>query len=196
MTVGMQFKKQLASLLVKVSATHPHYVRCLKPNDTNEPKRFSRARVTEQLRYGGVLEAVRVARAGFPVRLPHADFFARYVAALSRAAATSASSSMRGAPRALRALAPDDARRWCKTLVMALLEDDHPDDERAQRRGSKAAAAAANGGAGEDGVLGSGGAKEQQKQQLAFDLMEAQLGLSKAQSTIPHTLNIGSPRVL
>ena len=83
MTVGMQFKKQLASLLVKVSATHPHYVRCLKPNDTNEPKRFSRARVTEQLRYGGVLEAVRVARAGFPVRLPHADFFARYVAALS-----------------------------------------------------------------------------------------------------------------
>ena len=25
----------------------------------------------EQLRYGGVLEAVRVARSGYPVRLPH-----------------------------------------------------------------------------------------------------------------------------
>eukprot|EP00953_Heterococcus_sp_UTEX-ZZ885_P004269 2800-Heterococcus_DN1.PRE.4 len=32
----------------------------------------------EQLRYGGVLEAVRVARSGFPVRLPHKEFYGRY----------------------------------------------------------------------------------------------------------------------
>jgi myosin heavy subunit len=39
---------------------------------------FHRQRTTEQLRYGGVLEAVRVARSGFPVRLSHADFYFRY----------------------------------------------------------------------------------------------------------------------
>ncbi|KAH8045576.1 hypothetical protein JL722_14157 [Aureococcus anophagefferens] len=53
-----------------VSATKPHYVRCLKPNDDNVPDAFWRVRVAEQLRYGGVLEAVRVARSGFPCACP------------------------------------------------------------------------------------------------------------------------------
>ncbi|KAH8051513.1 hypothetical protein JL722_10685 [Aureococcus anophagefferens] len=61
-----------------VSATKPHYVRCLKPNDDNVPDAFWRVRVAEQLRYGGVLEAVRVARSGFPVRMPHAEFLRHY----------------------------------------------------------------------------------------------------------------------
>lgn len=51
--------------------TRPHYIRCIKPNDSAEPDEVSRVRVMEQLRYGGVLEAVRVARSGYPVRLPH-----------------------------------------------------------------------------------------------------------------------------
>ena len=37
-----------------------------------------RKRVIEQLKYGGVLEAVRVARSGFPVRFDHAAFHERY----------------------------------------------------------------------------------------------------------------------
>jgi myosin V len=37
-------------------------------------------RTVEQLRYGGVLEAVHVARAGFPVRMAHQEFTARYAA--------------------------------------------------------------------------------------------------------------------
>ena len=77
-TVGSQFKSQLGSLMRAVSATKPHYVRCLKPNDDNVPDAFWRVRVAEQLRYGGVLEAVRVARSGFPVRMPHAEFLRHY----------------------------------------------------------------------------------------------------------------------
>ena len=50
----------------------------IKPNDKAKPKMLVRSRLTEQLRYGGVLEAVRVARMGYPVRLRHADFFSRY----------------------------------------------------------------------------------------------------------------------
>jgi myosin-5 len=77
-SVSSQFKEQLASLMEKIYATAPHYIRCLKPNDENAPDNFNRRRTTEQLRYGGVLEAVRVARSGFPVRLTHADFYTRY----------------------------------------------------------------------------------------------------------------------
>eukprot|EP01038_Epipyxis_sp_PR26KG_P004894 gene4894-6853_t len=77
-SVGSQFKDQLTTLMDTIYATMPHYIRCLKPNDQNVPDSFNRLRITEQLRYGGVLEAVRVARSGFPVRLSHADFFSRY----------------------------------------------------------------------------------------------------------------------
>ncbi|CAM9387457.1 unnamed protein product, partial [Sphacelaria rigidula] len=70
-TVGTQFKEQLHHLMEMIRDTRPHYIRCIKPNDSAEPDEVNRVRVMEQLRYGGVLEAVRVARSGYPVRLPH-----------------------------------------------------------------------------------------------------------------------------
>jgi myosin V len=77
-TVGQQFKEQLSSLIESVQKTDPHYIRCIKPNDAAKPLLMVRKRTTEQLRYGGVLEAVRVARAGYPVRMFHQQFFQRY----------------------------------------------------------------------------------------------------------------------
>mmetsp|Transcript_9012 Transcript_9012/g.13072 ORF Transcript_9012/g.13072 Transcript_9012/m.13072 type:complete len:1706 (-) Transcript_9012:256-5373(-) len=77
-TVGTQFKEQLQSLMNRVETTEPHYIRCLKPNDAAKPKMFTRRRITEQLRCGGVLEAVRVARMGYPVRMDHSSFYSRY----------------------------------------------------------------------------------------------------------------------
>jgi myosin-5 len=82
-SVGSQFKEQLHKLMDSIYATSPHYIRCLKPNDKNIRDNFNRLRITEQLRYGGVLEAVRVARSGFPVRLIHSEFFSRYRMLLS-----------------------------------------------------------------------------------------------------------------
>lgn len=77
-TICTQFKGQLASLVRKIHSTKPHYIRCLKPNDGNKSDVLNRLRTTEQLRYGGVLEAVRVARSGFPVRFTHFEFYSRY----------------------------------------------------------------------------------------------------------------------
>jgi len=77
-TVGQQFKAQLLGLIENVERTDPHYIRCLKPNDLAKPRMLTRKRLTEQLRYGGVLEAVRVARAGYPVRLTHGSFYQRF----------------------------------------------------------------------------------------------------------------------
>lgn len=78
-TATTLFLQQLDSLLETIESTTPHYVRCLKPNDGNLPNTFHRIRLVEQLRYGGVLEAVKVARAGFPVRFTHTDFRWRYL---------------------------------------------------------------------------------------------------------------------
>ncbi|KAJ8613482.1 hypothetical protein CTAYLR_002138 [Chrysophaeum taylorii] len=77
-TLAFQFKSQLASLLDAVEATTPSYVRCLKPNDRAQPRTLDTLRLLDQLKYSGVLEAVRVARAGYAVRFPHAEFAARY----------------------------------------------------------------------------------------------------------------------
>ena len=81
-TVGSQFKSQLHLLMTAVRGTTPHYVRCLKPNTKARPGLFDRVGVVGQLRCGGVLEAVRVARLGYPVRLPHANFLSRCVVCL------------------------------------------------------------------------------------------------------------------
>ncbi|KAJ1446534.1 P-loop containing nucleoside triphosphate hydrolase protein [Pelagophyceae sp. CCMP2097] len=80
-TLAQRFRASLGALLSEIRATRPHFVRCLKPNDKNLPDVMDRRRLVEQLRYCGVLEAVRVARAGYPVRLSHRDFVRRYRAA-------------------------------------------------------------------------------------------------------------------
>ncbi|KAG7346912.1 myosin head motor domain containing protein [Nitzschia inconspicua] len=77
-TVGGQFRRQLRRLREKIDHMSPHYVRCLKPNDELVANNFDRAAVAEQLRCGGILEAVRVARAGYSNHYSHEDFLRRY----------------------------------------------------------------------------------------------------------------------
>lgn len=63
-TVGSRFRKQLGGLMTTLGACQPHYIRCIKPNPDSVPGTVSAAYVLEQLRAGGVLEAVRIACAG------------------------------------------------------------------------------------------------------------------------------------
>jgi ankyrin repeat protein/serine/threonine protein kinase len=77
-SVSFQFAKQLRTLRSRIETTIPHYIRCLKPNDELCPDYFEPKNIVEQLRCGGVLEAVRVSRAGYPTRYPHEVFLARY----------------------------------------------------------------------------------------------------------------------
>lgn len=77
-SLGKQFSDSLRVLRTRIDATMPHYIRCLKPNDELEPDNFDPKNIVEQLRYCGVLEAVRVSRAGYPTRYPHDVFVTRY----------------------------------------------------------------------------------------------------------------------
>ena len=77
-TVAQRHKEQLSSLMNQLHSTHPHFVRCILPNHRKRPKQFSAPLVLDQLRCNGVLEGIRIARTGFPNRLPFTEFRQRY----------------------------------------------------------------------------------------------------------------------
>ena len=77
-TVMVQFRNSLNDLMKTINTTYPHYVRCIKPNDKNTCDIFDRVRVNSQLKYSGILEAVKVARAGYPIRFQKEIFDIKY----------------------------------------------------------------------------------------------------------------------
>ncbi|XP_064231952.1 unconventional myosin-X isoform X2 [Aotus nancymaae] len=77
-TVSSQFKDSLHSLMATLSSSNPFFVRCIKPNMQKMPDQFDQAVVLNQLRYSGMLETVRIRKAGYAVRRPFQDFYKRY----------------------------------------------------------------------------------------------------------------------
>uniref|UniRef100_A0A8C4DBU2 Myosin-X n=1 Tax=Dicentrarchus labrax TaxID=13489 RepID=A0A8C4DBU2_DICLA len=75
-TVSSQFRDSLHSLMATLSASNPFFVRCIKPN-MDKANRFDADVVLNQLRYSGMLETVKIRRAGFPVRRTFTDFYSR-----------------------------------------------------------------------------------------------------------------------
>ncbi|GJN40399.1 hypothetical protein PR202_gb29606 [Eleusine coracana subsp. coracana] len=71
-------KQQLQSLLETLSATEPHYIRCIKPNNVLKPAIFENSDVLQQLRCGGVLEAIRISCLGYPTRRAFSEFVNRF----------------------------------------------------------------------------------------------------------------------
>ncbi|XP_052193140.1 myosin-11-like [Diospyros lotus] len=77
-SIGSRFKLQLQQLMETLNATQPHYIRCIKPNNLLKPTVFENANVMQQLRCGGVLEAIRISCAGYPTRRPFFEFINRF----------------------------------------------------------------------------------------------------------------------
>ncbi|CAK0853868.1 unnamed protein product [Prorocentrum cordatum] len=72
-SVSGEFRGQLRALMQRIRTTEPHFVRCIKPNPENRAGVFHRSSVVQQLRYQGVLQAIEVSRAGYPMRLNHRE---------------------------------------------------------------------------------------------------------------------------
>ncbi|KAG2243722.1 hypothetical protein Bca52824_094450 [Brassica carinata] len=77
-SIGSRFKQQLVTLLETLSTTEPHYIRCVKPNNLLKPLIFENQNVLQQLRCGGVMEAIRISCAGFPTRKQFEEFLERF----------------------------------------------------------------------------------------------------------------------
>ncbi|CAI9587704.1 unnamed protein product, partial [Staurois parvus] len=77
-TVSALFRENLNKLMSNLRTTHPHFVRCLIPNETKTPGAMDHHLVLHQLRCNGVLEGIRICRKGFPNRILYGDFKQRY----------------------------------------------------------------------------------------------------------------------
>ncbi|KAK4285989.1 hypothetical protein QN277_002610 [Acacia crassicarpa] len=84
-SVGTKFKGQLFKLMKQLEGTAPHFIRCIKPNTKHIAGIYDEDLVLQQLRCCGVLEVVRISRAGYPTRRMHQEFARRYGFLLSEA---------------------------------------------------------------------------------------------------------------
>uniref|UniRef100_A0A672LFC6 Myosin VIIA n=1 Tax=Sinocyclocheilus grahami TaxID=75366 RepID=A0A672LFC6_SINGR len=77
-TLSSQFKRSLELLMKTLSVCQPFFVRCIKPNELKKPMMFDRGLCVRQLRYSGMMETIRIRRAGYPIRYTFAEFVDRY----------------------------------------------------------------------------------------------------------------------
>jgi myosin-1 len=68
----------MQQLMKNLLSKTPNYIRCVKPNDEKSALNFDKNLVLNQVRYLGLLENIRVRRAGFAHRLTYDEFFNRY----------------------------------------------------------------------------------------------------------------------
>merc|ERR1712179_95230 len=77
-TVCSAYRDQLGSLMTVLNSTHPHFIRCIVPNETKTPGGVEPGLIMHQLTCNGVLEGIRICQIGLPNRLLYADFMNRY----------------------------------------------------------------------------------------------------------------------
>ncbi|XP_057999012.1 myosin-16-like isoform X1 [Hevea brasiliensis] len=77
-SIGLRFKQQLQQLMDTLNSTEPHYIRCVKPNNTLEPAIFDSINVMQQLRSGGVLEAIRIKCSRYPTYMTFSEVLHRF----------------------------------------------------------------------------------------------------------------------
>uniref|UniRef100_A0A7N6BTQ6 Unconventional myosin-Ib n=1 Tax=Anabas testudineus TaxID=64144 RepID=A0A7N6BTQ6_ANATE len=77
-TAGFQFKASVGTLMRNLQTKNPNYIRCIKPNDKKAPHIFTESLVCHQVRYLGLMENVRVRRAGYAFRQTYEPCLERY----------------------------------------------------------------------------------------------------------------------
>ena len=77
-TSGNKIRTQANHLLNELMKSQPHYIRTIKPNESKQPNDWNNQKVGHQVKYLGLMENVRVRRAGFAYRRVFAKFLQRY----------------------------------------------------------------------------------------------------------------------
>ncbi|XP_072849570.2 unconventional myosin-VIIa isoform X4 [Pogona vitticeps] len=110
-TLSSQFKRSLELLMRTLSVCQPFFVRCIKPNEYKKPMLFDRELCVRQLRYSGMMETIRIRRAGYPIRYTFVEFVDRYRVLM---------------PGVKPAYKQEDLRGTCQRIAEAVLgkEDD------------------------------------------------------------------------
>ncbi|XP_074497155.1 myosin VIIAa [Sebastes fasciatus] len=108
-TLSSQFKRSLELLMRTLSVCQPFFVRCIKPNEYKKPMLFDRELCVRQLRYSGMMETIRIRRAGYPIRYTFVEFVDRYRVLM---------------PGVKPAYKQEDLRGTCQRIAVAVLGRD------------------------------------------------------------------------
>ncbi|KAG8464572.1 hypothetical protein KFE25_009940 [Diacronema lutheri] len=82
-SVGKRFLSEMAALLALLGTSGAHFVRCMKPNTAFKQRLVEPDVLLRQLHANGTLEAVRLMRHGFPIRVPFELLHSRYLPLLA-----------------------------------------------------------------------------------------------------------------
>ncbi|XP_017854595.1 unconventional myosin-IXa isoform X3 [Drosophila busckii] len=110
-TLTQDFHTRLDNLLRTLVHARPHFVRCIRSNNSEQPARFERSTVVRQIRSLQVLETVNLMASGFPHRMRFKQFNARYRML---------------APFKLLRRSEDKAQEDCQVILQYALDMEHP----------------------------------------------------------------------
>jgi len=72
------FSAQLINLITTLNITEPYFCRAMKPNWTKSKADWDDTLVEDQLRSGGLIEALRVLKLGYPTRVPYQKIWDKF----------------------------------------------------------------------------------------------------------------------
>jgi len=78
MTISAGHKESLTKLMTNLHSTHPHFVRCIIPNEIKKSGHSDSPLIMHQLTCNGVLEGIRICQLGLPNKVVYPDFMVRY----------------------------------------------------------------------------------------------------------------------
>jgi len=78
LSVGGGFAKQLRLLMKSLESTRPFFIRCVKPNLAKKPNMWVDYLVTNQLEAGGLIQALKIIKDGYPTRVGYKTIWGKY----------------------------------------------------------------------------------------------------------------------
>eukprot|EP00924_Labyrinthula_sp_SR-Ha-C_P013906 augustus_masked-scaffold_5-processed-gene-17.17-mRNA-1 protein AED:0.03 eAED:0.03 QI:0/-1/0/1/-1/1/1/0/859 len=116
-TASTQYKQSVANLIDNLKECSQHYIRCIKPNEEKRAGLFDDELVRTQVRYLGILENVKVRRAGYAFRMTFDRFAAKYKCVLSNVSADDLQNNRAVVERILKKYASGERYEMGKTKV-------------------------------------------------------------------------------
>jgi len=119
MTISAGHRESLTKLMTNLHSTHPHFVRCIIPNEIKKSGHTDAPLVMHQLTCNGVLEGIRICQLGLPNKVMYPDFMVRYSICQPKIFADLAADQKQCAQKALVASGMDEENFRCgHTKVM------------------------------------------------------------------------------
>merc|ERR1719462_733758 len=78
MTISAGHRESLMKLMNNLNSTHPHFVRCIIPNEIKKSGHSDSPLIMHQLTCNGGLEGIRICQLGLPNKVIYPDFLVRY----------------------------------------------------------------------------------------------------------------------